>query len=632
MLVIPGGADLPYCKELNGDGNKIIKKYVKAGGRFIGFCAGGYYGSSRLEFEIGSDIEVSGSRELEFFPGIARGTAYKGFEYGSHRGEKAVNCTIENQAFGDLGTSTHTSFVSHYQGGPTFVDADKYPGSEILAKYIDPIDVENPSKAAVVYSKIGNGASVLFGPHCEFEPVLLRYANSKDRDAELVNKLLQSQQSRDYFIQMVLTKLGLKVNLEGRGLVPKLTPLLLNSKNKLSVNEILDKVSSRMEVKEGVILAAHDKFRLSVVDQENSIPTSIVDNEDYADPDEAVKELWAYKNGLQPALKSTPYFNIRGYYAELDACWSQNGGRGSYGNTLLYGEILTSTSSLIEKNYDLLGCLPDGFTTIGTTQVSGRGRGGNVWVSPHGTLAITVITRVNIELAKTTPITFLQYLSSMAMVKAVLEYGDSKDSGYHEMPIRLKWPNDIYLMKPEYFHGKEQQKKYVYEIDPIYAKIGGLLVNTQVQGTDYVCAVGCGMNVSNASPTACLNMVLEKLNSLREARHQERLPLFTLERLAARFIYAFETLVSQFKRSGFTPLLPQYYRYWLHNNQIVTLSALGNTKAKIKGISSNWGLLVVEELDRLGMSTGTEHELLPDGNSFDMFKGLISKKSGYGGN
>lgn len=109
LLVMPGGADLPYCKHLNGRGNMLIRgaapcvgahtpseaagclvehvraarcpgccapsrchahidflarlpppvpprpaEYVEAGGSYLGLCAGAYYASARVEFEPGS--------------------------------------------------------------------------------------------------------------------------------------------------------------------------------------------------------------------------------------------------------------------------------------------------------------------------------------------------------------------------------------------------------------------------------------------------------------------------------------------------------------------------------------------------------------------------------------------------
>jgi len=71
MLAVPGGADLPYCRELNGRGNQVIRDFVEGGGSYLGLCAGAYYASSRVEFEIGTQMEVAGPRELSFFPGVS---------------------------------------------------------------------------------------------------------------------------------------------------------------------------------------------------------------------------------------------------------------------------------------------------------------------------------------------------------------------------------------------------------------------------------------------------------------------------------------------------------------------------------------------------------------------------------
>ena len=82
LLVMPGGADLPFCKHLNGEGNRIIRQgvrvvvapwqhslaagsasqltahrlslkraWVEAGGCYLGLCAGAYYACARVEFE-----------------------------------------------------------------------------------------------------------------------------------------------------------------------------------------------------------------------------------------------------------------------------------------------------------------------------------------------------------------------------------------------------------------------------------------------------------------------------------------------------------------------------------------------------------------------------------------------------
>lgn len=72
LIIFPGGRDIPYCQSLNGSANAAISSWIRhRGGKYLGFCAGGYYGSKRCEFEIGDKfLEVTGNRELAFFPGF----------------------------------------------------------------------------------------------------------------------------------------------------------------------------------------------------------------------------------------------------------------------------------------------------------------------------------------------------------------------------------------------------------------------------------------------------------------------------------------------------------------------------------------------------------------------------------
>lgn len=169
MLVFPGGADLGYCRTLNGEGNRRITQFVERGGTFLGFCAGGYYGSKRCEFEVGNKkMEVVGTRELAFFPGTCRGGAFSGFVYHSEAGARAVQLSVSNQTH-DI--TMPADFRTYFNGGGVFVDAPKYhdQGVEILASYKEKLDVEaGEGAAAVVYCKAGEGAAILTGPHPEY--------------------------------------------------------------------------------------------------------------------------------------------------------------------------------------------------------------------------------------------------------------------------------------------------------------------------------------------------------------------------------------------------------------------------------------------------------------------------------
>lgn len=168
MLVMPGGADLGYCRALNGAGNRLIKQYVQMGGTYLGLCAGGYYGSARCEFEVGKQgMEVVGDRELAFFPGTCRGLAFPGFQYHSEAGARAAQLAVRQDNFPG---PVVQGLRSYYNGGGVFINAGAYAsrGVEILASYTEIMALDaGVDKAAIVYCRVGEGAAVLTGPHPE---------------------------------------------------------------------------------------------------------------------------------------------------------------------------------------------------------------------------------------------------------------------------------------------------------------------------------------------------------------------------------------------------------------------------------------------------------------------------------
>ena len=102
---------------------------------------------------------------------------------------------------------------------------------------------------------------------------------------------------------------------------------------------------------------------------------------------------------------------------------------------LLCGEVVTSTSSLLNNNIGLLSSISENSAIhLGTIQVSGRGGGGNVWVNPKGIAAATAV--INLPLVSPTSqhkisIVFVQYISMLTYCKAITSYGD----GYCDLPI-----------------------------------------------------------------------------------------------------------------------------------------------------------------------------------------------------
>jgi glutamine amidotransferase-like uncharacterized protein len=181
LFVMPGGADLGYCRVLNGAGNNLIQNYIRLGGRYLGFCAGGYYASERCEFEVGDKkLEVIGRRELAFFPGICRGAAFKGFHYHSEQGARAASLSINRAAF-QTPDDVPTSISSYFNGGGVFVNAAGMHDRdvEVLATYDDPIDLSADSgHAAVICRRVGDGIVMLTGPHPEYVELRDSYEHS----------------------------------------------------------------------------------------------------------------------------------------------------------------------------------------------------------------------------------------------------------------------------------------------------------------------------------------------------------------------------------------------------------------------------------------------------------------------
>lgn len=171
LIVFPGGADLGYCRTLNGEGNRRISRYVNQGGSYLGFCAGGYYGCSRCEFEVDDpNMAVVGDRELGFYPGTCRGLAFAGFVYHSEAGARAADLKINKAVLPRATENLPETFKSYYNGGGVFIDAKKLEsrGVQTLASYTEDLHVDaGEGAAAVVYRKIGEGHVVLTGPHPE---------------------------------------------------------------------------------------------------------------------------------------------------------------------------------------------------------------------------------------------------------------------------------------------------------------------------------------------------------------------------------------------------------------------------------------------------------------------------------
>ncbi|KAH0624839.1 hypothetical protein JD844_032685 [Phrynosoma platyrhinos] len=231
-----------------------------------------------------------------------------------------------------------------------------------------------------------------------------------------------------------------------------------------------------------------------------------------------------------------------------------------------------------------------GLIAIAVQQTQGKGRGGNIWLSPVGAALSTIHITIPLSSQLGQRIPFIQHLVSLAVVESVRSI-----PGYQDIDLRVKWPNDIYYSD--------------------LMKLGGVLVHSTLMGNTFHILIGCGFNVNNSNPTICINDLIMEHN---KANNTNLKPL-SVDCLIARSVTVLENLINTFQEKGPNGVLPLYYKYWVHSGKQVQLGSDEGPMAWIVGVDDSGFLQVHEE----GKDIVTVH---PDGNSFDMLKNLIIPK------
>ncbi|KAL7686550.1 putative ribosomal protein L1 [Plasmopara halstedii] len=256
------------------------------------------------------------------------------------------------------------------------------------------------------------------------------------------------------------------------------------------------------------------------------------------------------------------------------------------GGVVLYGPSTGSTQMLLREA--IKPSAPSGVICYTELQSSGRGRGTNSWSSPQGCLTFSFQS----VFTDGTTLPFVQYLVSLAIIKA-LERVHTAAPGCTNL-VKIKWPNDIYANQ---------------------VKIGGILCQSEYCNGKFSVTTGIGINISNRSPTTCLQDILGI---------EEHPCTLTKEHFLAAFCNVYEPMEKLFLEQGFEPFMEEYLARWLHTDQVVQVASsddAGGRKvpAVIKGLTST-GCLLAKGDD------GSSLELYPDGNSFDFLTGLLKRK------
>ncbi|KAJ3355341.1 biotin holocarboxylase synthetase [Entophlyctis luteolus] len=556
--------------EMLGDrGIRAIRDWVQAGGKYLGFGEGASFACRKIQ----RGIDESASRQHHIVSAVA---------YISPK-PAATQLKI---------LFTHGFIVKDLQlatSSPLHFGFDKETENmKVLATYgAEPAGLIFSGKPAIVQSSFGKGTVLLCGP---------RICDPSEADSSaaypVLGTLLQQLSAINdpplsHFKNDVGSSQFILVSSEGFRHGSWVKNFISNHGGQSGGRIVVDSVNSF-----NFVNVADDNF----------------DSPDLPDSEECFVSVFYSEDNSWEALSKSGVplkFNLETYFSHLESDRNISGLHAiccDFGSDVLYSPSTTSTQTILEKNYKLSQHVPSGLVCIASHQSSGRGRGANSWISQEGCLQFSM----TLHHKDPKSAVFIQYLFGLAVVDGIRTC-----EGYENIPLRLKWPNDIYCFSCE---GDEKVLK----------KIGGVLVNSSYQNGFFNIVIGCGLNVANRKPTLSINDLIMQHNI--EFSDRSPLPPLTLERVLSRVLVTFEKMYGTFSQQSqfaFEPFLELYYSYWLHSDQYVYLKDQ-KVQARIVGVDAS-GLLKAE-----GIETGALYLLQPDGNSFDMMKGLISKKYSTG--
>ncbi|GAB1598650.1 biotin--protein ligase-like [Argonauta hians] len=466
----------------------------------------------------------------------------------------------------------------------------EYQDKVMMAPVISNIALESSKLSKATFNILGkqiNGSKlpvIISMKHSENGILILSQAAlDKDPTDFLSNReMFSSLQFHNNIRFEVLRDLfSVKVGLDSSSPhLPPLTAAVLLSAQKNSKKDLLHALSSKLH---GCTSLIGESVSLKLVESQSDItyPVSaqclpVIISSDKDDNKE--------KREIQQE-----YFRPQEYWQHLKSkC---------LGNLVLYVDVVPSTMPLlyplIVKHYPHTGLV-----AIAGRQTSGKGRGGNQWISPPGCAMFTLHVCVDVNSTLGHAPTILQHICGLAMVLSVRQI-----PGYEDINIEIKWSNDIVFNN--------------------CIKLGGVLVDSYVNEGQLHAFVGAGLNVSNHNPTVCLNDLIMLENKTRTLNNLEPLPDLCTEMIIGRTISIFEQIMLQLNNSGPEEFEKLLYKYWIHRNidkfSLETENG-EHMNVKVCGLDSQGHLSVIEENGHQKLSLNSLHY------SMDVKQCLIFKK------
>lgn len=173
---------------------------------------------------------------------------------------------------------------------------------------------------------------------------------------DIVDALAADDRERMDFLKACLSKLGLQVA-QDTAAVPSLSSLHVSGLNAEDPLEILSSLAPALtnEGQNEYLKDENDTFRIerpgawNLNDLEESLPNeSSKPSDGIIDYQTVVKRLVVHDE--LPSSKLTPYFNHHAFYSNLRQYQSESKeGASEFGSNLMYGEVVTSTNTILEK-------------------------------------------------------------------------------------------------------------------------------------------------------------------------------------------------------------------------------------------------------------------------------------------
>eukprot|EP01083_Nonionella_stella_P075877 206485_1 len=213
LIIFPGGGDIPYQDKLKGIGCSNIREYVKQGGNYLGFCAGGYFGCNQIHFKFGQQL-WSAKRELSFHDDVhCCGPIIAPYNAETKAGVRAPLIKVSHM---------DKMFNVYYNGGGHFYFANKQNNGDkwnVLATYcVDGDEDRNRCHVlhhladhchsngnveqlnAIVQGKFGEGNVILTGVHPEIDPLLL---DTEDHDLKEIVATLKKPNNNNQRLKLL---------------------------------------------------------------------------------------------------------------------------------------------------------------------------------------------------------------------------------------------------------------------------------------------------------------------------------------------------------------------------------------------------------------------------------------------